>query len=388
MSKSTYFADDKDILDLLETAKRKLPIGLLRQFLLRRGMLVSGDTDRAELQRKIAMWTLDLEDLNWILEKAAAEDRSEKFTSSQVSGSFTKEQVATAIDKVKEQRSAKHNEAHVLQSSGTETIAVSVGYTELDPGKMRLRQKRKREGGLTIHLSPSGLSVRHESNQRMESVARAVLDELAKQGETVVPKKVELTHLPSPATRTQFFLNLIDAIPGFRLVDVTKVVVHRPSVGGQEEGGEGEEGETLRDDGGFIEQDADEASLLASRVRGAILKGEALIASREFQMLREEFYLCGLEWTAQQDGETGILAMFEAGFEDAKACKGFSYRAKGVYERRRRGSASSFVSARRACSPAENSGFVRLLENAALSALDKTEGGSQAESAAPEQGVA
>ncbi|MCR6627906.1 MAG: hypothetical protein NVV67_17110 [Pseudoxanthomonas sp.] len=373
MTKSTYFADDKDVLDLLEMAKRKLPSSLLRLFLLQRGILASTDLDRSELQRKIAMWTLDLEELNWLMERCATEERAEKFTSSHVAGSFTREQIAAAIDKVKENRSSKHNETHVPHTSGTESVAVAITYTELDPGKTRLRQKRKKEGALTVHLTPNGLSVRHESNQRMDAVARAVLDELAKQGKTVVPKQIELTHLPSPEDRTQFFLNLIDAIPGFKLVDVNKVTVHRP---GAKQESEDEDSEGTEDD----QEEKAEEELAKSRVRGAILKGEALITSKEFQMLRGEFYLCGLEWTAQQNGEDGVLVMFEAGFEDAKNCRGFSYRAKGVYERRKRGAASTFVSTIRSCSALENSGFVKLLEDAAMGALAKTEeaGGSNA----------
>lgn len=360
MGKGLYFADDKDVLDLLESSKRRLTAEVLREFLLRRGILVSPETSKDDLFKRISMWTLDWEEVRWLMDKTAPADRSERFASTVIPGAFKSADVRAALDSLQRGNALGQLESFVPAQTHAGTVSVAVTYTELDPAKTRLRQKRLRDGSITLDISDAGVTVRHEANDKMAGVAEEVLKALAElKGGEVKPRRIELSHLPSSESRTKFFLTLLESIHGLKTQDVSRVSVQRAKPLETEEG----------------KQEADdELEIMQSQVRGAMLRGGSLITSPEFQMLKKDFFLCGLEWTSQEAGEKGRMIRFEAGFDDTEHCRGFRYKVKGVIERKKTGDGHEFVQTARACTEVENSKFVELLESACHLALDTVEG--------------
>lgn len=141
-----YFADNKDVRDLLETSKQKLTLDVLRAFLLRRGMIVSDDATKADLFDQISMWTLDLEDLNWLLDRTARADRAERYTSATVVGNFTAEDVRKALEKLKKGEIGPLFDSITVTKSAGGPFLASATYSELDPRTTRPDSTARKSG--------------------------------------------------------------------------------------------------------------------------------------------------------------------------------------------------------------------------------------------------
>ncbi len=381
-----YFADNKDVRDLLETSKQKLTLDVLRAFLLRRGMIVSDDATKADLFDQISMWTLDLEDLNWLLDRTARADRAERYTSATVVGNFTAEDVRKALEKLKKGEIGPLFDSITVTKSAGGPFLASATYSELDPAKTRLRQKRTRDGSIRLEIGHQGVSVRHEANEKMSAAVDELIKAMAaEKEEAVAARKIELSHLPSAESRTAFFLTLIGGVKGMKLSDVSKVQVERSehfgmdsndvdtALDSEEDGDEDGDGPDAEND----QEDLNEADLdlVGNQVRGAILRGVSLLTSPEFQMMKKHFFLYGMEWTGEEDFEKGKIVQFEAAFENPQACIGFRYKVKGVIDRKKSGDGEEFVKTSRPCTDVENSHYMRLLEDASVSALEAVDPG-------------
>lgn len=205
-------------------------------------------------------------------------------------------------------------------------------------------------------LDGDRISVRHEANERMEGLAESFYAEInALLNGAAKPRRIVLSHLAGAKARTRFFQELIGSMNGLTPKNVTKVSVHRSGAS--------------HDD----EVDTDVEEMAAQSLSGAVLRGGSLLTSPEFQMLREQFYICGLEWQSQEDKADGNLVLFEASFANAEECTGFKYRARGIIERKKRGATTEFVHTSRACTPLESSGFAAMIERAADAALTEAE---------------
>lgn len=356
MSRAMYFADDKDIRDLLDVSKRKLTDRSLREFMARRGLLVSRDMSKDDIFNIISMWTLDWDDLGWLIQATHREDRAERVTTSSIDLKVTPDQVLDAAKKLEQTKAGKRIDALKFTKSTAGTVTVAVAYTELDQGKTRLRQKRQHEGSLIIDSDGDRISVRHEANERMEGLAESFYDEInALLNVAAKPRRIALSHLAGAKARTRFFQELIGSMTGLTPKNVTKVSVHRS-------------GSAHDDD---VDQDVEE--MAAQSLSGAVLRGGSLLTSPEFQMLREQFYICGLEWQSQEDKADGNLVLLEASFTNAEDCTGFKYRARGIIERKKRGSTTEFVHTSRACTAFESSRYAAMIEGAADAALTEAE---------------
>lgn len=383
-----YFADNKDIRDLLDSSRQRLTLDVLREFLLRRGIIVSDDATKEHLFDQISMWTLDLEDLNWLLDKTARADRTERYTSATVPGKFSDSEVRKAIDTLKNSSVGPQLDSLTFSKSADGPFQVAATYSELDPAKTRLRQKRTRDGSIRLEITAQGLSIRHEANDRMSAVAEELMKVLAADKEEPVEvRKIDLSHLPGGDSRTAFFLTLVRGVGGMKLSDVSKVQVERSML--STGAGEASPMQTFDalEDGDLVDllegadvaddpSDPDESAgleFIGNEVRGAILRGESLLTSPEFQMLKRHFFLYGMEWTSEEESEKGRIVQFEAAFENPKECSGFRYKVKGIVDRKKSGDGSEFVKTPRACTEIENSHYMKLLEEASRQALASVE---------------
>ncbi len=383
-----YFADNKDIRDLLESSRQRLTLEVLREFLLRRGIIVSDDAAKEQLFDQISMWTLDLDDLSWLLDKTARADRTERYTSATVPGTFTDAQVRKAYEALKKSSVGPQLDSLTFSKSKGGPFQIAATYSELDPAKTRLRQKRTRDGSIRLEMGPHGLSVRHEANDRMSAVAEELMKALtADEKEPLEPRKIDLSHLQSGDSRTAFFLALVRGVAGMKLSDVSKVQVERSiPVATAEEGPLDQALDAIADEDGDLDSEGadsgDESSspeekadleFVGNEVRGAILRGESLLTSREFHMLKKHFFLYGMEWTSEEDSEKGKIVQFEAAFENSRECSGFRYKVKGIVDRKKSGDGFDFVKTPRACTEIENSHYMKLLEEASRQALASVE---------------
>ena len=387
-----YFADDKDVADLLNSSKVRLTNNTLREFLRWRGIIESENASRERLVEYVSTLTLDYHEVEWLLERSSQKPKGAKSTSVSVRTSATFDQLEEALVKVRQTRGESHAEVYSIRRKG-ENLQVTVEYSEIQHSRNRLRQRRKLSGSLAVSIHPGGTTthVRHDANKKMKSVAAefiAALEDVT--GGDVEERRIELTQVLSSATRTQFFTNMMAMMPGVGLVDVPWAAVHR-SV-------EAEVTETDCDlfdleeddyaeppsDGSAVPVSPESASV-GGMVKELVLRGDELLTSPEYQGLQKDFYLCGAVWDAEELRVDGEKVRFEAVFEDKELCTGFKYNVRMFRRRIRNGGFSSNL---RVCTREEKLKYSTLLEEAAVRALAAAERDGIPDLAVEESGTA
>ncbi len=362
---SQYYADDKDIYDLLLSAKRSFDEKTMVAIARKRGICLSQQTPRAELVEYIARLMWSWPQIEQLLEVSHPPERREKLTSRRVSTAADLAAVRAAVEEVQGPREKDLDEVYEVKEVGDKKLVVTVHYSEFEPGRTRLHQRPQRDVQLEIEKSDNGYKVRHQANDRGREIASAVLAKLAA---TAEPNEAEVTlqGITAPEKRIKFFIDLMSKLEGYELRNVTAVSVDRlPTV-------EADDGESIPED--EIEDapkdsaTAEAASMLGV-VRKAALEGESLLESKAFEELKKQgFFLSRTVWRSREKKADGIEVEFEADFEDAKNCTGFRYNVLGMYERRSRGE-EGIKKTRSAVPPDMRVQFVRLLEDAAQAAL-------------------
>jgi hypothetical protein len=359
-----YYAEDKDIFDILMSSRRRFDTETLVALALRRGICLSVETDREKLADYLARLVWSWPELQHLLDLAETPERKEKLTSTRFASGAAVEDIRAAVSTVKEVREAKQDETLTVKMATETKLTVAVRYTEFDPSRTRLQQRVEREVSLEIERSDSGYNVRHQASDRAREVARDIVAKLQEmRGVKFDASEITLRGIGAPELRTQFFVTLMSKMPGFDLRNVTSVSVDRAAA--ESEGVDADEDDVEGDSA------TAEAATMLGEVRKAIFQGESLLTSREFQSLKAEgFFLSRAVWRSREEKPDGIEVEFEADFEDAKHCTGFRYNVRGVYERRTRGEEG--IKKTRSPVPAEKrADLLRSLEEAAQSALDK-----------------
>lgn len=377
-----YFADDKDVLDLLESSKKRLTQPVLRDFLVRRGVFASQAEDREQLVQLIAAMPLDWRDITDLITRSEIGDRAEKVTSVSLPTNATGEQVTAALSAVRSKRSSSRGEVFSVVARPDGGVDLRVEYSEMDRSRNRLAQRRRREGTVTLLPTDSGYAMRHEANSRLDGLAKDVIEALeAETKAPTEPRRIELRSVSSSDARTSFFVKMVEGISGMDLIDVTWVAVHRAGAAAVSSSDGPEDDEHGTDDPAMDSS----ASAMAGVVRDVVLRGDTLLTSKEYQTLRGEFYLCGIVWDSEEQKDDGVRVRFEAEFENRALCTGFKYHVRGVFARSQRGD-EDFNKTPRACTPEEQQQYLLMLESAASAALDEVAGVAEATSVASSDG--
>lgn len=356
---SIYFADDKDVYDLLLSSRRQLSSLRLAQILRRIGILLSPGADREGLIRQLTLVPLGWQQLTRVLELTDTGDRAEKFTGSTLGVSISTEHLAAAIQKVKQERVQHRDEVLDVSIQG-DVARITVVYSEVDTTQTRLCQKVRRELSIEIEKDGESLLLRHQAQPRAQEIIDQLREVLAKDDELPEQREVELSGVTSPERRTEFFLRLIKSVDGFEFNDVHAVRVHRLS--------EAKESETLEDD----ESDEEEAedvrtSELKVLVRKAALEGERILDTPQYkQLLEAGFFVHKLGWSARQAAPEGMKVGFEAEFGSPEEGRGFRYRVSKVWERGRSG---DFKKTPRSATSSEVRDYGKAIEAAAQESM-------------------
>jgi hypothetical protein len=370
---ANYFADDKDVYDLLAAARKKLTSQRLVEMVRARGLILSGLTDRDDLIEQISILPFGWHQLRLLIEATNTADRSEKMTSASVSGSRSSEDFAAALDLVREARQDR-GETYAIEKLGG-TVRILVKYSELDTSKTRLAQRTQRQFTIEIEPNPSGAAlIRHQDQPRAQEIVSELIDALSQPQDVVTPAKIELAGISDATHRTQFFLQLIRGLSGFKFDDVKAVKASRlqpPPVDVMvttTEEPEGADDHVDDDDDDAQSSDGigvDEASFIA-KVTDIALRGDGLLRSSQYsQFSGEGFFVRSIVWTATENN--GPRVELEAGFDNADEGTGFSYSIRGIHGRKSDGSLKKTKSAP---SVEDRVRVLRLLESAARTAME------------------
>jgi len=367
---SNYFADDKDVFDLLAAARQKLTVQKLVDFARRRGLILSTADERDRLIAQIAVLPLGWQDLNALVAATDTADRAERVASRTLTGGFSTDDVSDAVDVLRQEREDRGETYKVERYK--DTLRVTVGYSELDTSKTRLVQKTLREFSLEFEIGNAGEAlVRHQDQPRAQEVLGSLVDLLAtKPEESIEQTKIELFGIRDPARRTAFFLRLIKGVDGFTFEDVKAVRASRFHDTSADslppEAADELSDQEPDDDPDREEVPTDEAQFIA-RVKEIALRGEGLLGTPQYEQLAEHgFFVRSIVWTSSEKKALGPRVEFEAGFDDAERGTGFTYMIRGIYSRRVDG---EFKKSKATPELAERTRLLRLLETAARDAL-------------------
>lgn len=379
---SVYYAEDKDISDLLDSEKRVFNVKRLIMFARKRGVILSPQSTREELVEYLSNLTWSWAQIQEITALTETKDRADKVSSQSVSADLKIADIQEAISAVRDSRMTIGGEVFTIPASQGDKLTVKINYTEFEPSKTRLRQRTEKTLLLEVEKRADGFTFRHNANERGGEIVRDIVKTLPENaGKKLEAQTISLEGILDPMKRTQFFIELMKNIPGYDLVNVTSISVNRlgdlPS----------DEDNASSDDSYDIDPPptssrtasipSSEADEMLGVVNKLALEGTSLLSSKQYRELREQgFFLSRAVWRSREKATKSLELEFEADFENPQNCVGFRYSVLGTYEMRKRG-AETLRKTRTPVSASDRPKLLSLLEKAAKSAFTVVTADSQ-----------
>lgn len=315
-----YCATDKEVYDVLMSAKQRINSAVVLELAKDRGIFYSSKDTRETLVHNLSLLTHDYHDLNIILDQREHAGRAEKMTSITLNAALTVEEIKeVAKEYIAE---SPPDEKVTSHSKGTDQYVINVRYSEIDYGKTRLVQRTSKEAGIEFHVEGDKTIIRMPANAKSKEIVGNLKNRLdSKKKVDIQADSIEISEFSTAAQKTQFFTSLISTLKGFKLDNVTSVKVEPLRK-------EPEEDEIDLEDDQNKEEAKQEALAL---VRNVALRGESLLASEEYQSLQKKgFFITSIIWRSRQTSIPYPIVEFEAAFEEPEAGKGFKYSIRGA----------------------------------------------------------
>lgn len=365
-----YFADDRDINDILFSFTRTYSTGVLLSFLRNHRIYVSPKTERAKLIALISDQFLGWPSIHQLLEMIQTPDKKEKVTSDLISlPDSSLDKLIGVFESVRDERDAIQQEVYTIKKNGEKTAAIEISYSEVDYAKTRLLQRRLRTLSVQLELEDGQLKVRREANDRSDSIFADFITKLE------VPdsahKPISLAPITDAEQRTKFFIGLMNNMDGFEFFDLVYVAVDCMTTDDDDEQEEDDESENPSDEGDSdsIPQMTAEAKklVLAASVNSASFKGTGLLQTPEYRQLKDKgFFISAAIWKSTELKPNGRQVEFQAEFTRPRIGTGFKYQIRGLYDRKK----SGFKTTRVPATGFTNDFYLQVLENTAVEALE------------------
>ena len=317
---SIYMPIDKAICDAVSSSK--VSSQSLSEIFFKRGIIISPKTDRNELALYYSRMFTGYRDFDELTSNLQSNTQREKTTSRFITNTNSDEMLQAANELEKIINSKEYpKDASAKISKYPNEIKITITYTDINPNKSQLQQTATKESTITITEQAGELTLRSPYNDDSEIWVNHLLELLSKDKAT--PPKVEtisLEFLDNPKLKSQFLEQLINAVKGYSLKDVSKVSVFNPEkTNTASDGLDGQSSETDDIDSG-------------THVFRASLNGKGVLNSKEVDSLHEKgFYTSHVMWTCAENSATPDIYEIEIKFEDAEKCSRFSQKVKGFY---------------------------------------------------------
>lgn len=317
-----YYATDKEIFDVLASSEKRVNQASLLEIARERGIYYSPHEARETLASSISLLPHDYDSLRDLLGQSENPNRAERVTSITLNATLTVDAVKKVVDIFRV--TAPPDEKVIGRTESPDKYAVQVKYSELDYGRTRLLQRRVREADFRFIVEGNKTTIRMPANSKARAIAEAFKAGLDASEKTDIPtESIEITDL-APDSRTLFFTSLISTMKGYDLQDVMNVKVQSGDKSKPELSAD-EEDDATEDEVTVSEQ-------MLSVVENVALNGKALLATAEYQLLKEKgFYITSITWKSKQTDSPFNIVEFDAGFEEPKEGKGFRYNVRGLY---------------------------------------------------------
>lgn len=314
-----YCATDKEIFDVLMSAKRRINEKIILQLAKDRGIFYSSKESREDLISKFSLLTHDFHDLNSIIEKRESVNKVEKITSITLDDVLTAEDIKNVIqeDNLPDVKITGH-------SKNKNQFIANLQYSEIDYGKTRLVQRIAKEAKIDFQFEEGKTIVRFPANDQVKNIFDKFKGKIEEKKKKIISvSKIEIGEFDTPELRTKFFIYLISNLTNFSIDNVTSIKVERFK---QIE----EDSESELDD----DQNKEEAKQEAlAMVKNVALKGYSLLLSEEYQsLIRKGFFITSIIWRSTLNIPSGPKVEFEAAFDDPELGTDFKYAVRGVYK--------------------------------------------------------
>ncbi len=313
---SQYYADDKDIFDLLfyGVKQGKFTTTKLLHMARRRGVFLSPLDSLEDVARAISLLGFNYEQLDYLLSLTEIRGKDDRVASTKFRTDASLDAMVENINSVKKNllESQSSQNLSVSRTDG-ERIVVQLKYFKHDHSKTRLAQKQEHDAEIVIEKSTDGYNIRYKA----EDEARELVDKIARNLGISDREKVSLSQLPSAEARSKFFLRMLtDGIDGYEPVSVTAVHLcrmpdteNRSSATARKKMNTSVEKKLRRRANSLLENQGN--------VKKLALQGEDLLNSDEYKAAtKKQLYINRLVWVARPQKGIGYDIAVEADFPE------------------------------------------------------------------------
>ncbi|BAI76206.1 hypothetical protein AZL_d03800 (plasmid) [Azospirillum sp. B510] len=321
-------ASDSDIFDILLSSKQRITDTVLHNLARDRGIFYSPHESREELAARISQLPHDFHDLETIVSRREPLHKRERATSVRLNDKISKDELRLAAEQY---ITAVGNTENVVHRPTENGYKIVVGYDEYNHSRARLLQRERHEAVIEVIHQDGETLFRCPATEKAKRIVATIKRNIERERTQAIPiESIELTGLPSPELRLQFFIRLISTMKGFKLTDVMNLrFTSRDSdLIDAEYDLDLDVSDTPEDD----RQNAIDE--IIGTVHSMALSGQNLVRSKEYiELTRKGFYITSISWRAERDATDNDIYQFDAGFEDRKLGSGFKYSVQGVFRK-------------------------------------------------------
>ncbi|MCB8823288.1 hypothetical protein [Microvirga rosea] len=306
-------ASDKDIFDLLMSARGRLNDNVLHSIAIQRGIIYSKKTKRERLASDIALLPHDYLSVKKLIERREHQSRNEKRTYLDIPVALTNEEITEIVRNYKNE--VQGEEDVTIQRRRAQDVYVNVAYDEVDYSKTRLIQRQRRDAGIEFVIGEGKTTIRMPATEKARSIVNKICHQASRlKLQDLRSHEISLEAL-SADQRTTFFVNLMRSISGYQLQTVVTIKC-------------ASEDDSIEDDFDDIDLETERSveSDIVIKINSVALSGMNLLQSEEYQTLkRNGFFITAVTWRALQKGKPNDLLQFDVSFEEPRQGKGFKF---------------------------------------------------------------
>jgi hypothetical protein len=217
-----FFATDKDIFDLLASAKQKLTENVLREIARERGIFYSQNDSREDLADALSLLPFTLNELVDLMDRRETSRRNEKTTTITLDATLEVDDIKAAIKEYQDEVGPTEKvDSHL---KGANEVVLNVEYDEMDYSRTRLIQRQRHDATIQFVQQNGKTLVRLPASEKSQRIVENLTSRIESRRKAVVPREtIELDGDFGADERTAFFTRLMSELPGYKLKGVTNL---------------------------------------------------------------------------------------------------------------------------------------------------------------------